>query len=299
MVKSEKKKVPSQGGGDLPVKPKPKVWDTFREYVVAILVCLVVALFVVTFIVHPMAVPTESMQTPADMKIPGSEETYGKYGLLVGDRLLVDKFSILANQSSLCRLLGLAHPISRGDVVVFKTPDPNHFLTPYVKRVIGLPGEIIELRKGEVYINGRRLVEPYKYPPGGVDSLSPRQDMPPTKIPDVFYVGQFCFKRPCYFVMGDNRNNSADSRYWGPVPEEYIFGKPLMILWSFPDNEVVQTAFPDGRYRGGVHTIQDTGDVLTLYLYRLINFYKTRWSRMFHFVRQGNCYFEPGGQPLN
>lgn len=258
-------------------------WDTFHEYMVAILVCIVIALFVVTFIVHPMAVPTESMQPPGiDTRIPGTDETYARYGLMVGDRLLVDKFSVLANQSSLCRFLGLNHPIRRGDVVVFKTPDRAHYLIPYVKRVIGLPGESIVIAENRVYIddkvNGfRELNEPYAHYDrhGDGQPLSFRCDVPEGH----------------YFMMGDNRDNSSDSRVWGPVPEEYIFGKPLLILWSFPDNEIVQKAFPDGRYQRGVHTITDLGDVLTLYFYRLIYFYETRWGRMFHFIPRGNCSF--------
>ena len=258
-------------------------WDSFHEYSVAILVCIAIALFVVTFIVHPMAVPTESMQPPGlDTLIPGTQETYAKYGLMVGDRLLVDKFSILANQSSLCRALGLAHPIRRGDVVVFKTPDQNHYLVPYVKRVVGLPGESIVIADDTVYIDDkvhgfRKLVEPYAHYdfPERHKGLSLRVDIPEKH----------------YFMMGDNRDNSSDSRVWGPVPEDYIFGKPLLILWSYPDKEIVHKAFPDGRYDGGVHLIEDVGDTLKLYLYRIVYFYETRWSRMFHFVPRGNVSF--------
>lgn len=276
-------------GGDKPAKakakerPKATLAETVREYVVAILVCLVIALFVVTFIVHPMAVPTPSMDTPTERRIPGTEQTLGDYNLLVGDRLIVDKFTILANHFPLCRWLGLNHPIRRGEVVVFKAPDRKngHYLTPYVKRVIGLPGETIEVRQNQVYIDGQKLVEPYRYHAIGEDVPTTFSEMAPLRIPDGHY-----------FMMGDNRDHSSDSRDWGTVPEEFVFGKPLFILWSFPDTLVLEKAFPDGRYRG-VHEVNDALDVVTLYAYRVLYFYETRWSRMFHFVPRGIYTLQP------
>jgi signal peptidase I len=267
--------------------PKPPFSETVREYLVAILVCLVIALFVVTFIAHPMAVPTPSMDTPPERKIPGTNETLGDYNLLVGDRLIVDKLTILANHFPLTRFLKLNHPIRRGEVVVFKAPDrkEGHYLIPYVKRVIGLPGETIEIRQNQVFINGCKLIEPYKYHGLGVENPTPYAYMPPLRIPDDHY-----------FMMGDNRDFSSDSRDWGTVPADFIFGKPLFILWSFPDNALLQKVFPDQRYRG-VHEVNAPLDILQLYLFRLIYFYQTRWGRMFHFIPRGMYSFEGAPAP--
>ncbi len=261
-------------------KEKKTPYEVFREYAVAILICLEIALFVVTFLLHPMAVPTPSMDTPPNRIIPGTGETLGDYNLLVGDRLLVDKLTIMANHFPISRALGIGYKIKRGDVVVFKAPDKRHFLVPYVKRVIGLPGETIEIIDNQVFINGKKLIEPYVYHELGEDAPYFLRNMPPLKIPPHHY-----------FMMGDNRDDSSDSRDWGTVPEDYIFGKPLVIIWSFPDDEILKEAFPDKNY-SGVHEVNNPGDIIKLYLYRVIYFYKTRWGRMLHFMRRGNCYFE-------
>jgi len=268
-------------------KEKQPWSETLREYVVAILVCLVIALFVVTFVVHPMAVPTPSMHTPPERLIPDTDETLGDYNLLVGDRLIVDKLTIMANNFPVARMLGLSHTICRGEIVVFKSPDrsSNHYLVPYVKRVIALPGETIEIKQNTVFINGKRLMEPYKYHQLGEERPSPFADMTPRTLPEGHY-----------FMMGDNRDFSSDSRDWGFVPEEFIFGKPLFILWSFPDREILHKAFPDGKYRG-VHEVNNSGDVVMLYAYRIFYFWKTRWSRMFHLIPRGHCSLEENPDP--
>lgn len=256
--------------------------ESVREYLVAILVCLVIALFVVTFIAHPMAVPTPSMDTPPERLIPGTSETLGDYNLLVGDRLIVDKLTIMGNHFPLSRLLKMDHPIRRGEVVVFKAPDRKngHYLIPYVKRVIGLPGETLSIQQNQVFINGRKLIEPYKYHALGVETHTAYSNLPPVQI-----------DTDSYFMMGDNRDYSSDSRDWGTVPRDFVFGKPLFILWSFPDNMVLQKAFPDRQLRG-VHEITEPLDILQLYFYRVIYFYKTRWSRMFHFIPRGHFQLE-------
>jgi len=261
--------------------------ETVREYLVAILVCLVIALFVVTFVAHPMAVPTPSMDTPPERRIPGTNQTLGDYNLLVGDRLIVDKLTIMANHDPISRFLGLNHPIRRGEVLVFKAPDRKngHYLIPYVKRLIGLPGETIEIRQNQVLINGRKLIEPYKYHSLGAETSTPFANMPPLQIPEDHL-----------FMMGDNRDSSSDSRDWGTVPIDFVFGKPLFILWSFPDNQVLEKIFPGHRYRG-VHEIEDPGDLFKLYFFRLVYFYETRWNRMFHFIPRGMYYFEDVSYP--
>ena len=137
--------------------------------------------------------------------------------------------------SSLERTLLPIAPIQRGDVVVFKYPeDPTR---DFIKRVIGLPGDTIEMRNKKVYVNGAPLSEPYAhfiYPPEEPDSSAPdvstSRDLlrafPEMKVPP-----------DNYFMMGDNRDNSEDSRYWGFLPADYIKGKALFVYFSFADAE--------------------------------------------------------------
>ncbi len=192
---------------------------------------VVIAIFVITFVVQAFQIPSESMENT----------------LLVGDYLLVNK---------LCygRGLGTAampyQKIARGDVVVFHYPvDPTQH---FVKRVIGVPGDHLRMISKKVWINGKLLNEPYVrflYPAGGTDPGSifrdnfPRLDayaidMEPKwlkEMPKLVEDGQLIVPEGHYFVMGDNRDDSKDSRYWGFVPRENIIGRPLLIYWSVRD----------------------------------------------------------------
>ncbi|MBI1746227.1 MAG: signal peptidase I [Acidobacteria bacterium] len=214
----------------------PESVGILREYYITIITCLVLALFVTTFVAHPMSVPTESM-------VPT---------ILVGDRLIVDKFTLRVD-SLIGRKLALGREIKRGDIVVFKFPrNPE---TPYVKRVIGLPNETITIRKREIFINGQRWEDPYgRYMDPQIE-LHYRDNHGPITIPP-----------ESYFVMGDNRDNSADSRYWGMVPASHIIGRPLFVFWSYADPPYQE--------------IQSQNPVM-VYLDRIIHFpTKTRWGRM-------------------
>ena len=192
---------------------------------------IVIAIFVITFIVQAFQIPSESM-----------EET-----LLVGDYLLVNK--LCYGGHGLSDYLMPYQKVSRGDVIVFHYPvDPRQH---FVKRVIGIPGDRVRLVKKAVYINGQPLKESYVHfiePPGSVShdpSILFRDDFPRTDIP-VFNMewkwwlemrklvedGELIVPDGQYFVMGDNRDDSQDSRYWGFVPRENIIGRPLLIYWS-------------------------------------------------------------------
>ncbi len=212
--------------------------SSLRENFVSIVVCSIFAFFVTTYVVHPMTVPTSSMEPT----------------ILVGDRVLVDKFT-LRNGFEAGLPLAPTHPVQRGDIVVFKHPQESASL--WVKRVIGLPGEMIEIRDKQVYIDGRPLDEPYKhhsdtrtYQGGERDFWGPR------RVP----AGSF-------FVMGDNRDNSLDSRYWGFLERSFLVGRPLITFWSYQD-------------RPNAHQVAGW-DRVGLYAERVFYFFtRTRWERM-------------------
>jgi signal peptidase I len=156
-------------------------WDLLHDVSITVLFCF----FIVTFVAQPVRVQGASMQ-------PRIEDN---------ERILVNKF--------IYRFQG----IERGDVVVFYYPrDPS---VSYIKRVIGLPGDLVEMRGGAVYVNGAPIAEPYLLP-----DYRDRYDMPGIAV-----------ERGHYFVMGDHRSSSMDSRSFGPVPEKYIYGKASFCVW--------------------------------------------------------------------
>jgi signal peptidase I len=206
--------------------------STAREYFESLLVAVILALFVRTFGFQAFKIPTGSMEPT----------------LLVGDHLLVNKFIFGPATSGLERTLLPMRKVERGEVLVFKFPEEPE--RDFIKRVIGLPGETLELRNKKVYINGKGLDEPYVrflYPasdakPGEADftSFDVRENYGPVTVPPDHY-----------FMMGDNRDNSQDSRYWGFMPRDYVKGKALFVYFSF------------GEEQPGLFT-------------------NVRWSRMFH-----------------
>jgi signal peptidase I len=187
--------------------------STAREYFESICVAVILALFVRTFVVQAFKIPTGSMEN----------------NLLIGDHLLVNKFVFAPTLTRLEGSLLPIDPIRRGDILVFKYPeDPER---DFIKRVIGLPGETLELRNKKVYINGTALDEPYVHflfpfdpasPDASEGSFDVRRSYGPVTVPD----GHF-------FMMGDNRDNSQDSRYWGFLPRDYVKGKALFVYFSF------------------------------------------------------------------
>jgi signal peptidase I len=250
-----------------PTGPPKTVW---REYFESAAVTVIMALFGMTFIVQAVKVPTGSMQNT----------------ITIGDHLLVNKF-IFAPGESLPFLP--QREIRRGDIIVFKypgniydpesdfqRPDNKPIVTNYVKRVIGLPGDTIRLEGRNVIVNGQALpehqieaVDHNRHDPLEIKRDSPRQ---PGQTYDVYHSPDGTdddypifknegngreIKVPSdkYFVMGDNRNNSQDSRYWGFVPRDYVIGRAMFVYWSYDES-----APQDGN---------------PLYLF----FKNTRWSR--------------------
>jgi signal peptidase I len=184
---------------------------------------MVIAIFIITFVIQPFRIPSGSMEPT----------------LLVGDFLLVNKQITTPGAS------GWIFPtarIHRGEVVVFHFPvNPTMHL---VKRVIGLPGDRIKLRAGRVYVDDQPLTEPYAvYRPSAPDGY--RDNFPHLQSPDpdvdsrwwikmhtLIHDGELTIPPGNYFVLGDNRNDSEDSRYWGFVPRAAIVGEPLLIYFS-------------------------------------------------------------------
>jgi signal peptidase I len=184
--------------------------STAREYFESIVIAVILALFVRTWVVQAFKIPTGSMEN----------------NLLIGDHLLVNKFSFGPTISDIEKIVLPMRDPRRGDVVVFKYPDEPE--RDFIKRVIGLPGETLELRQKKIYINGQPLDEPY------VHFLEPAAEGQETTAFDLRErYGPVQVPANQYFVMGDNRDNSQDSRYWGFLPRHYIKGKALMIYWSF------------------------------------------------------------------
>jgi len=206
-----------------------------REYFESIVIAVILALFIRTFVVQAFKIPTGSMEP----------------NLLVGDHLLVNKFVFSPTSSAVERGLMPTRQIRRGDIVVFKFPtDPER---DFIKRVIGLPGETVELKNRVIYINGRPIDEPYAhYLPrqesttlGEVTSDDVREHYGPETVP----TGSL-------FVMGDNRDNSQDSRYWGFLPRDNIKGEALLIYWSYdPDATGLFSVLTSTRWSRLLHQI--------------------------------------------
>jgi signal peptidase I len=221
--------------------------STVREYFETIVIAVTLALFVRTWVVQAFKIPTGSMEN----------------NLLIGDHLLVNKFVFGPAPTALERAILPVDEIERGDIVVFKYPDqPDR---DFIKRVIGLPGETLELRNKKVYINGNPLDEPYVHfleasqGASEVTSFDVRERYGPVTVPP-----------DQYFVMGDNRDNSQDSRYWGYLPRHYVKGKALMIYWSYEANGA---DYADESLGG---TAKRLFSVVTHF------FTRTRWERLFH-----------------
>lgn len=221
---------------------------------------IVIALFVITFVVQAFQIPSESMENT----------------LLVGDFLLVNK--LCYGGRSLGEDLMPYEKIKRGDVIVFHYPvDPQQH---FVKRVIGVPGDRLRMVNKTVYIDGTPLNEPYVRfiePPNNMfrDNF-PRTDIPVFNMEGKWWLemrklvedGELIIPQGNYFVMGDNRDDSQDSRYWGFVPRENIIGRPLVIYWS-------RKTLDAGTAAGWLGRI---GETLTH------PFQSTRWNRTLRLV---------------
>jgi len=246
--------------------------STVREYFESLVITVILALFGTTFIVQAFKIPTPSMED----------------NLLVGDHLLVNKFAFGSRGSVLDAVLPLKD-IKRGDVIVFKYP--KDLTKHYVKRAIGLPGDHVRIADKQVFVNGVALDEPYKIhkSPAGSYADPFRDFFPPSPHPGRLYRsldtedpywyedfsknGEIIVPPGQYFAMGDNRDNSADSRYWGFVQRELIVGKGLIVYWSYETDS--------DEYRR-----TEVGDRVQQFTDLFTNFFtKTRWSRTLQIIR--------------
>lgn len=220
------------------------IWENFKSLGIAIILALVIK----TSIVEAYKVPTGSM-----------EDT-----ILVGDFILANKFVYGARLPVVDWRLPAVHDIKPGDVVIFKYPlDPS---TNYIKRCVAGPGDVVELKDKVVYVNGKVFPNPpdSKFTDARIrkrpyDHQDSRDNWGPHRVPD-----------DCYFMMGDNRDNSSDSRYWGFVPRNLILGEAMLIHWSWkPDNNSPQAS------------LRDPLSVPELFVYNIVHFFsRVRWGRL-------------------
>lgn len=233
-----------------------------RNVVAEWTVTLLLLLFGTTTLVQAFVIPTGSM-----------EDT-----LLIGDHLLVDKLAY-APPGAISKYLLPYTPVKRGDIIVFRYP--VDIRQTFVKRVIGVPGDHIRIEAKVVYLNGKPLQEPYKYEKS--DYLQSYRDFFPNdpnvhleesalKMLEKNIQGRDVVVPPDhYFAMGDNRDFSLDSRYWGFVPRENIIGKPLIIYWSYD----APTERLTGNWINPEHLLDLAQNFFT----------KTRWKRTLHLIR--------------
>jgi signal peptidase I len=266
---------PKTPPGTQPAPVPERVEETPFEALASICSILAVGLFILTFLAQNYVIPSGSM-----------EKT-----LLVGDHLLVDRIT-LSPPAKWMPLLRYREP-KRGDIVVFIKPVPDldvdgnpQYLT-LVKRLAGVPGDHIHLRNGIVILNGVAQAQPHAQPTtpeNHQDFLDEFPSVPPSTdtgateawsvdFPSHIENGDLVVPPGHYFMMGDNRHNSLDSRYWGFVPRENIVGRPLFNYWSF--------ITPEDQYEqpGIVSQLAWMGHVALHF------FTETRWSRTLHRVR--------------
>lgn len=208
MDNKEKKEEPNSKGKQI------------REVVEAVVIALILALLIRTFVIQAFKIPSGSM-----------EDT-----LLIGDHIIVSKFSygLQVPEPAVIKVFGSSVPffetrlvsswgeIKSGDIIVFRFPGDRS--KDYIKRVVGLSGDKVEVREGVVYINDEKWNDAYGVSKGGLygEIVEKNINFGPYSVPDA-----------SVFVMGDNRDRSYDSRYWGPVPMKDIKGKALIIYWSW------------------------------------------------------------------
>jgi len=189
------------------VETEVKKKSVTREYTEAIIIAILLALFIRTFVVQAFKIPSGSM-------LPT---------LQIGDHLLVNKFIYGIRMPFTGKLIVPIKTPRYGDIVVFRYPKDRS--TDYIKRVIGVPGDKVQIRDKKLYLNDKPVQDGYGHFSSEIvlpATVSPKDNFGPIKVP-----------ANKYFVMGDNRDNSADSRFWGYVEDSDLLGKAMIIYWSW------------------------------------------------------------------
>ncbi|MGA7568079.1 MAG: signal peptidase I [Terriglobales bacterium] len=254
------------------IDEKPR--ETTVEFLASLAGVLVTGLFIITFIVQAFEIPSSSMENT----------------LLIGDHVFVNREQFAPPTRWVGPLMPYRN-IRDQDIVVFLSPEEQGLFV--VKRIIGVPGDRIHLRDGVVYRNGQRLVEPYvihqdaepenyepyreyrdnfpAIPPS--DAAGVRDDKWIQELPSHIQGEDLVVPPDSYFAMGDNRDVSYDSRYWGFIPRQNVIGRPMFIYWSF--------ITPPDQYQ-----MRSMSDRLAFMAHIIIHFFdQTRWSRTFKLVR--------------
>ncbi len=263
------KEVMVDRGDESQVEEKPR--ETTVEFLASLAGVLVTGLFIITFIVQAFEIPSSSM-----------EDT-----LLIGDHVFVNREQFAPPTHWIGSLMPYRN-IRDGDIVVFLSPETQGLFV--VKRIIGVPGDRIHMRDGTVYRNGQKLDEPYvvyKDFPRNEVTRDYRENFPSVAPSDTYGVTEawqqalpkyiegtdLVVPPDSYFGMGDNRNASYDSRFWGLIPRQNVIGRPMFIYWSF--------ITPEDEYQ-----LRSPGDRLGWIAHVIIHFFdQTRWTRTLNLVR--------------
>ncbi len=234
--------------------------STSREYYEALLIAIIFVNFARIFVFQAFKIPSGSMED----------------NLKIGDHIIVNKFIYgPGGDGPLGRLVPL-RDVKRGDIVVFRYPRQPEI--DFVKRVIGLPGDSISIENKNVFVNGTRLDEPYVV--FDDERVYPASEFLPEPQRSRDQMAPFDVPTGHYFVMGDNRDHSSDSRYWGTVPRTMIKGRAFMVYWSFDWEPPPQEGTVPDR-------IRELGNVVLHF------FTRTRWARTF-FIVDSKYHYTPG-----
>lgn len=236
--------------------------DPPRHAVAEWTVTILLLLFGTTTLVQAFVIPTGSMEE----------------SLLIGDHLLVDKLAY-APPGPISKYILPYSEARRGDIIVFRWPTDIKFT--FVKRVVGIPGDRIRIENKQVFRNGKPIEEPYKFHKS--DFFDSYRDSFPsepntsidqgarTMLQRYVVNGEIVVPDNAFFALGDNRDHSLDSRYWGFVPRENIIGKPLIIYWSYDA--------PTHRLQSSTPSLEHVTDLFRNF------FTKTRWRRTFNLIQ--------------
>jgi signal peptidase I len=232
--------------------PEPR--STFREYLEALLIAAIFLGFTNTFVLKTFYIPSSSMENT----------------MLVGDHLFVNRFIYGGERYGWEKALFPARDVRRGDIVIFRSLENPEI--DMVKRCIGLPDDTIEVRNKELWINGK-WVDDSRFAIHRDPRVYRREAFVSEEARRRDNFGPFTVPAGHYFCMGDNRDNSYDSRFWGPLPAENVKGRPVFVYWSYGGET------PDGNWHGWATRLRQLGRTIIGFLPH------TRWERTFKLIR--------------